>query len=172
MNESEDMGGHLVDEALKLGGMVAGAGECKVPIPGWDYSEFRFKNTDNPETVAKQLKALANALAAEFPGTNQAPVQAVTTAQAPTAPNTAKKYKVDGRWPDGGPRVKCVSCKDPKKPQYDANLALRRKHEEKWGAFFDMEGFTEDVFWCWQPTPAGVECGNHVLYSVANAEAG
>ncbi len=178
---NEEQGGHLVDEATKLGGIIKGGtiqfGTKKLP-----FSAVVVSLMDNPETVMERVKAFEEAYEAAFESQEAEVVQAEPFEDAETSTPVYNDgtpmetqgvgFKVSGKWPDGKPRVQCdTGCMNPKSPQYAASMHETDINGE-WSWQLTNRGLDENAYFCIQKLQDGSKCSNWVLSSHARELAG
>ena len=178
---NEEQGGHLVEEATKLGGIIKGGtiqfGTKKLP-----FSAVVVSLMDNPETVMERVKAFEEAYEAAFESQEAKVVQAEPFEDAETSTPVYNDgtpmetqgvgFKVSGKWPDGKPRVQCdTGCMNPKSPQYAASMHETDINGE-WSWQLTNRGLDENAYFCIQKLQDGSKCSNWVLSSHARELAG
>ncbi len=178
---NEEQGGHLVDEATKLGGIIKGGtiqfGTKKLP-----FSAVVVSLMDNPETVMERVKAFEEAYEAAFESQEAEVVQAEPFEDAETSTPVYNDgtpmetqgvgFKVSGKWPDGKPRVQCdTGCMNPEGPQYAASMHETDINGE-WSWQLTNRGLDENAYFCIQKLQDGSKCSNWVLSSHARELAG
>ena len=178
---NEEQGGHMLDEATKLGGIIKGGtiqfGTKKLP-----FSAVVVSLMDNPETVMERVKAFEEAYEVAFESQEAEVVQAepfedVETSTPVYNDGTPMEtqgvgFKVSGKWPDGKPRVQCdTGCMNPKNAQYAANMFETDINGEfSWQ--LANRGLDENAYFCIQKLQDGSKCSNWVLSSHARELAG
>lgn len=186
---NEEQGGHLVEEATKLGGIIKGGtiqfGTKKLP-----FSAVVVSLMDNPETVMERVKAFEEAYEAAFESQEPEVVQREkdhlqiaepfedTETSTPVYNDGTPMetqgvgFKVSGKWPDGKPRVQCdTGCMNPKNAQYAANMFETDINGEfSWQ--LTNRGLDENAYFCIQKLQDGSKCSNWVLSSHARELAG
>lgn len=178
---NEEQGGHMLDEATKLGGIIKGGtiqfGTKKLP-----FSAVVVSLMDNPETVMERVKAFEEAYEVAFESQEAEVVQAepfedVETSTPVYNDGTPMEtqgvgFKVSGKWPDGKPRVQCdTGCMNPKSPQYAASMHETDINGE-WSWQLTNRGLNENAYFCIQKLQDGSKCSNWVLSSHARELAG
>ena len=178
---NEEQGGHLVEEATKLGGIIKGGtiqfGTKKLP-----FSAVVVSLMDNPETVMERVKAFEEAYEAAFESQEAKVVQAEPFEDAETSTPVYNDgtpmetqgvgFKVSGKWPDGKPRVQCdTGCMNPKSPQYAASMHETDINGE-WSWQLTNRGLDENAYFCIQKLQDGSKCSNWGLSSHARELAG
>ena len=178
---NEEQGGHLVEEATKLGGVIKGGtiqfGTKKLP-----FSAVVVSLMDDPETVMERVKAFEEAYEAAYESQEPEVVQAEPFEDTETSTPVYNDgtpmetqgvgFKVSGKWPDGKPRVQCnTGCMNPKSPQWPASM-----HETDidgdWSYQLTNKGLNENAYFCIQKLQDGSRCSNWVLSSHAKQLAG
>ena len=157
MTEQQE-GGPLGEEAKTRGGVEQG-GKMQVSIPDVPYSAITFSMTDDPDTAMFWASKWREDYLAVF-GT-QTTETTVPVADGPPSETQGVGFKVNGRWPDGKPRVQCVTCKTPKTPQYPATMYLNEP-EGQFGFVLERLGLDESAYTCSVVAPTGERCQNYI----------
>jgi len=179
-NEEQDIGGHMVNEATKRGGIIKG-GTIQFGAKGLPFSAIVVSLMDNPETVMSKVKEFEAAYSEAFGASNTN-----TPAAEPQAAQSPPEAIPDGvgvgfrvgpaRWASSnrGPahmthKVSCTRCKG--KPDANGKIwgapMYGNEINGEFGARLAAQGIDEDAYMCIATLPDGSKCNNYVLYSHA-----